>query len=227
MIAHRGAFAEHPPGNTVAAFVAARQAGADWVELDVRPASDGALVVHHDAHLPDGRLVAATASTELPEWVPTLGEALDACAPMGVNVEIKVDDPVAGTAAEDRLVADVVALLAGRPARESFLVTSFTWSVLDRVRALDAGRATGLLALHPGDDPDVVAVAVAGGHDAVNPWAPVVTAELVERARAAGLAVYPWTVDDPDRLGELVALGVDGVITNVPDVARRVVDAAR
>ena len=45
-------------------------------------------------------------------------------------------------------------------------------------------------------------------------------------ARDAGLRVYPWTVDDPDRMRALVELGVDGIITNVPDVARSVVDAA-
>ena len=42
------------------------------------------------------------------------------------------------------------------------------------------------------------------------------------RCHAAGLAVNVWTVDDPDRMVELVALGVDGIVTNVPDVALRV-----
>ena len=55
VVAHRGASAAHPPGNTVAAFAAAVALGADWVELDVRLTADGALVVHHDPDLPDGR----------------------------------------------------------------------------------------------------------------------------------------------------------------------------
>jgi glycerophosphoryl diester phosphodiesterase len=46
---------------------------------------------------------------------------------------------------------------------------------------------------------------------------------LVEACRAAGLQVNVWTVDDPERMAELVALEVDGIVTNVPDVARAVV----
>ena len=60
------------------------------------------------------------------------------------------------------------------------------------------------------------------GHRAVNPWDPFVDEALVARAHAAGLEVNIWTVDDPERIAALAALGVDGVITNVPDVARTV-----
>ena len=46
------------------------------------------------------------------------------------------------------------------------------------------------------------------------------TRALVTAARQQGLAVNVWTVDDPARMTELIALGVDGIITNVPDIAR-------
>ncbi|MCB0955889.1 MAG: glycerophosphodiester phosphodiesterase, partial [Ilumatobacter sp.] len=72
--------------NTVAAFRRAGEMGADAVELDVRRTADGVLVVHHNPHLADGRLIATTANRDLPPTVPTLGEALDACEGMWVNV---------------------------------------------------------------------------------------------------------------------------------------------
>ena len=74
--------------------------------------------------------------------------------------------------------------------------------------------------------PDIIEAARAGGHRAVNPWDPFVTPELVDRAHGAGIEVHTWTVDDPHRMAALVAMGVDGIITNVPDVARGVLDAA-
>src|SRR3954465_10689247 len=88
IFAHRGASARYTE-NTVSAFQGARDVGADWVELDVRRTLDGALAVHHDAHLADGRAIVDLAAAALPAEVPSLAEALAACAPMGVNVEIK------------------------------------------------------------------------------------------------------------------------------------------
>ena len=55
---------------------------------------------------------------------------------------------------------------------------------------------------------------------------PLVDAGAGGAAHAEGLSVYPWTVDDPARMAELVGLGVDGIITNVPDVARDLIDAS-
>jgi len=217
VVAHRGASAAHPPGNTLEAFRAAATLGADWVELDVRPTADGALAVHHDAELPDGRLIAEEPAVALPGWVPVLHDALDACAGMGVNVEIKADCPPAAHAA---LVAGVASLLSERSEPERFLVTSFAWTLLDQVRALAPGLATGLLALDLASGPDPVAAAVAGGHHSVNPWDPFVDEVLVARSHAAGLSVNSWTVDDVERIRVLGAIGVDAVITNVPDVAR-------
>ena len=146
---------------------------------------------------------------------------------MGVNVEIKVDPPVAGTAAQDRLVERTVELLVGLATPGRFLVTSFDWPVVDRVRSLAPELPTGLLGFDLSKGPDLLDAAAGGGHTAVNPWDPFVTPELVERAHGLGLQVHTWTVDEPARVAELVALGVDGVITDLPDMARPLVDATR
>ena len=89
VIGHRGA-SRAERENTLAAFRAAVAQGADGVELDVRRTADGALAVHHDAHLPDGRAIVATTWADMPDHVPDLASALDACAGLRtVNVEIK------------------------------------------------------------------------------------------------------------------------------------------
>ena len=88
VIAHRGASSDFPE-NSLEAFSGAFEQGADWIELDVRRSKDGVLVVHHDAHLSDGRLIRDLDSNLLPEEVPSLAEAFEASENMGVNVEIK------------------------------------------------------------------------------------------------------------------------------------------
>jgi glycerophosphoryl diester phosphodiesterase len=218
VVAHRGASAAHPPGNTVEAFRAAADLGADWVELDVRLTADRALAVHHDPDLPDGRAIAALTADELPAWVPLLDAALDACGPLGVNVELKSD--VAGSPVP--MVEGVVAELRRRGDPSRWLLTSFDWIVMGMARRLAPELATGLLFFDPGLAAAAVADAAREGHSAVNPWDPAVDEAFVHLAHEAGVAVNVWTVDGPDRIGELAALGVDGVITNVPDLARAV-----
>lgn len=220
VVAHRGASAAQPE-NTVAAFLAAKELGADWVELDVHLLADGALAVHHDPVLRDGRPLAGLRGGDLPPGVPLLPEALDACAGMGVNVEVK-GEGVAAVAAAGAVVA-----LAGRsPLAERVLVSSFDWRAVDRVRAAAPWLATGLLAFVVPDPRALVAAAARRGCAAVHPHAALVDAGFVAAAHEAGLAVTVWTVDDPVRMAELAADGVDGIVTNVPDVARQALDPA-
>src|SRR5215212_2876995 len=104
VIAHRGA-SRAEPENTIRAFRRAARMGSDAVELDVRRTLDGALVVHHNPGLPDCRVIAATDAADLPASVATLEAALDACAGMWVNVEIK-NDPAEPDFDPDDTIAD-------------------------------------------------------------------------------------------------------------------------
>ncbi len=212
MIAHRGASAHHPE-NTIAAFRAAAEAGADMVELDVRATVDSRLAVYHDACLPDGRPISDVGVGELPPTVPLLGDALDACAGVLVNVEIK-----SGDGSTD--LADLVVALVARQSRGAdVLVSSFDWETIGRVRSLDPELATAYVVARPPDR--VVERVTAAGHRALHPWCGFVTEQLIRRCHDAGLAVNCWTCDDPGRMVELAGWGIDGICTNDPALAVR------
>lgn len=218
VIAHRGA-SQARRENTVEAFREAGRMGADMVELDVRRTADGALAIHHDATLNDGRELKDVTFAELPEWVPDLAGALDACAGMDVNIEIKNWPADVDFDPDDAVATAVVDLVVARGCADRVLVSSFNLMTIDRVRARDAGVPTAWLTGGAIDPAVAIETAVAGGHVALHPHVRTVTPEGVAAAHEAGLAVNAWTVDDPDTMVRLAEWGVDGIVTNVPDVA--------
>ena len=216
VIAHRGASAAEPE-NTVAAFRRAGEMGAEGVELDVRRTADDRLVVHHDAALADGRVIRMIRTDDLPGSVPSLDDALDACAGLFVNIEIKNDPDEPDGDTTHWSAHAVAALLARRGTPRRWLVSSFRAGTVGRMRRIAPSSRTALLCTELGEAQ--IAHAVAVGHEAVHPWVGSLTVEAVRSAHVAGLAVNGWTCDEPDRIAELVAWGVDGICTNVPDVA--------
>ncbi len=202
------------PENTVEAFALADRMGADGVELDVRRGVDGRLIVAHDP-LPESL-------ADLHALGPaTLAEALDACGDrMLVNVEIKnwkTDSDYDPTMA---MVGPVIDELRrrGQRARGRWLISSSSWSTVAACRELAPDIATACLTSVPVDEATVEHVAAAG-HAALHPFVAHVDDALVSRCHRHGLAVTTWTCNDPVRLVELAALGVDGVCTDVPDLA--------
>jgi glycerophosphoryl diester phosphodiesterase len=225
---HRGA-PRRARENTLAAFAQARELGADGVELDVRLTSDGVAVVNHDPHVEGYGLVRARPFVELraaqPE-VPTLAEALDALAGLIVNVEIKClpwdPDPDPDGLAP-RLVAQAV---ADRDCYDRVVVSSFDLAVLGPLRDRDARLTTGWLT-HGQAVESTAPLAAERGAQWLHPDRAAVIADprrACEDAHARGLQVNVWTVNEPDEMRALVAAKVDGIITDVPDVARSVVD---
>ncbi|MEY2434150.1 MAG: glycerophosphoryl diester phosphodiesterase [Acidimicrobiaceae bacterium] len=219
IIAHRGASAAYAE-NTLDAFRAAGPLGAEWVELDVRRTAEGALAVHHDAHLPDGRAIVELRAADLPAAVPSLAEALEACRPLGVNVEIKNSSHDVDFDATAALVEPVVAAI--EECSQPIIVSSFDVPTLARVRAVGPNIGCALLTFDLRDPQRTIDAVVAAGHVALHPWDGTVTSELVELVHDAGLKLNVWTVDDPARILELAEMGVDGIVTNVPDVAASV-----
>jgi glycerophosphoryl diester phosphodiesterase len=220
--------------NSLDAFTAALRAGADGVELDVRRSVDGELVVLHDAEVPGAGLVHERRRDQLPEWVPTLDQALAACAGAVVNVEVKNVPGDPGYDETNRVSLDVATVLArdtgpGTPGPAHVVVSSF-WP--DTLAAVGSGGGPGTVAValgllvHPAlDAPSMLETAAGLGCAALHPHHSQVTPELVERAHGLDLAVFTWTVNDPEDLDAVAGAGVDGVITD--DVAHTLAHLGR
>lgn len=240
--AHRGGSALGPE-NTVAAFDLGLAAGADGLELDVHLSSDGVPVVIHDATLDrttdaSGPVQARsvdelarvdagcryTDGHQTPPWarqgigVPTLAEVLRRYPTIPIIVEIKVDTEACGIrVAEVVKVAGAVdrVCLAGAGARSA----RGARGVLPA--AGSACQAEVRWALYRSWVGWPVRSAGHGGYQ-VPEYAGrlrVVSPRFIRHAHAAGLAVEVWTVDDASDMARLLRWGVDGLISNRPDVA--------
>ena len=228
VIAHRGASAAERE-NTLEAFRAAVRLDADGVELDVRRTANDVLVVHHDAHLPDGRAIIELHDDELPDWVPTLAEVMDVCRDPAserefvINIEIKSAPNDPDYDAEHQVSAAVAGLVMGWGIGEhhgEVIISSFDIEALNRIRAIDPGIATAYLTFEVLTPDLLVSRVMAGGHTAVHPYFASTSQALIDTAHAAGIEVNVWTVNDPDQIAQLAAMGADAVITDVPDIAR-------
>ncbi len=213
VFAHRGC-GEGCTENTLEAFAEARRRGADGVELDVRLTADGALAVHHDAELPGLGPIATLGVAELPAYVPLLADALAASEGMVVNVEIKNAPQDPGWDEGEAVAACTAAAIDEAGWTDRVIVSSFQPATLRAVQVADGRLALGVLWGWAVEPAPALAEAVESGFRAVHPFVTTVTPELVDRAHAAGLAVNVWTVNAPDDLEAMVALGVDAVITD-------------
>jgi len=222
VIAHRGA-SKAERENTLDAFRRAGEMGAEAVELDVRRTADGVLVVHHNPGLDDGRVIATMEYSELPSHVPTLTDALDACAGMWVNVEIKNDPEEPDFDPTDSIADDTIAMLLDREEDHRWVISSFRMETVDRCRALAPTIRTAWLCVAAPEG--IARTLVAKGHIALHPWVAMLTKEIVDDCHAAGVQVNTWTCDDPARMKELMRWGIDGICTNVPDAALLVREA--
>lgn len=251
-IAHRGG-AGLWPENTLLAFENAARAGYDGAELDVHLTADGEVVVFHDfcpsprncANLDGSPL--SVIDRPLHEWtlqelqnlnvgqgvvqrIPTLAaviKATRAIAPrFQLFIELKLASENRGLSASPRRLAEaVVATLREHDDAHHSILIGFNWRALDHVRTIapelrvwcsskdDAG-ATRL---------DEIAAMGAEG------WFPDsahAAPENIDRARALGLKVGVWTVNDIQEMREAAANGIDAICTDYPDRLAAVLESA-
>ena len=216
VIAHRGASA-YQVENSLAAFRAALDMGADGVELDVHVTTDGVPVVHHDP-LIGSHAIAEVAFDTLRahrlangEPLPTLGTVLDVLGgtPM-VFVEVKQLAP----AHDERLLG----VLADGPEPRNYQVHSFDHRIIRRLRERTPELRCGILSCSYPLRPFVPLLDV--GANVLWQQESLIDADLVTAGRKLGLRVFAWTVDDPDRMRQLTEMDVHGLCTNRPDVGR-------
>ena len=229
---HRGASYDSPE-NTLAAFRLAREMGADGAELDVALSRDGVAVILHDATVDrttDGSGgVADLTLSELkaldagswfaPEFarerIPTLAQVFEAVGhDLLLNLELKAMgvDP-------EGLAAAVVACIDQHAMADSVLISSFNPLALRAVRRTRPDLPLALLYGPSLPQPELARwVEDLAPLAALHPEHRRVTAEHVAWARGHGCQVNTWTVDETGEMRRLIDLGVDGIITDRPDV---------
>lgn len=233
ILAHRGAN-RGAPENTLAAFRRAWDLGADGVELDVRRTADNALVILHDERLERttggfGRVSDHTLAEIRaldagawfgPEWagerVPALDEVFDALPETAVvNVELKQEGW-----RNEGLEAAFLAFLARRLPGHPVIVSSFNPGVLWRLHRASPNLLLGFLydARTPAWIRRTWKWWIMPAVGAIHPHESLVTPRLVAWAHGRGMRVHVWTVNDPERARELAHMGVDALITDVPDI---------
>mgnify|MGYP002629572397 FL=1 len=225
-MAHRGA-SKVELENTTLAFARALEMGADAVELDVRRCGSGELVVHHDPKLSDGRTIFSVDKRDLPTHIPTLAEALDACGSMWVNIEIKNDPKEPDFDAQEVTTRRVVDFLRERGSLDRWLISSFRRETVDLIRSLMPELKTAWLVMTIDDAQleNIASAMASQGHTALHPWVKQLSRRMVDVFHRHGLQINTWTCDDPRRMRELVEWQVDGICTNVPDIALQVINA--
>lgn len=232
-IAHRGASAQAPE-NTMAAFEQAVESGADVIELDLHVSRDGELVVIHDVTLDrttNGQgPVHACSLQELKRldagrWfderftgqrIPTLAEILDRfVGTIPLALEIK-----AGSAFYHGIEERLVSVLHQYHAISQVAVASFDHYALLRLKELEPSLRTGALLV--GRPVSMSAVAQPSKVNALALECSLVTQTEIDACRTAGLQLVVWVVNESAQMRHFIDLGIDGIITDVPDRLRQI-----
>ncbi len=235
--AHRG-FSRKAPENTIPAFQAAVDSGADYIELDVQLTADDQLVVFHDEKIDrttDGKgLLRKYTYEQLQQFsagswfskdgefddvkIPLLTEVLDLVGDdIMLNIEIKRSGEPKKTAEH------VVDLIEEYDIVNSCYVTSFSYPALKKVKQLNPKIKTGFIA----NLATATSYAQLPYIDAVSMNYLFVNQSVVNSAHHNGKRIFVWTVDRQSEVQQMMALGVDNIITNRPDKALEVVDSKK
>ncbi|MDA7949206.1 MAG: glycerophosphodiester phosphodiesterase [Hyphomicrobiaceae bacterium] len=231
IIAHRGASAARPE-NTLSAIEKAVEDRADWVEIDVQETVDGEVIVAHDSDFMKlagvdlkvwNATMADLAGIDIgssfdpayaDERTPTLRQALETVKGRSrLLIELKYYGH------DVELESRVVRIVEETEMADEIAVMSLKYAAIRKMQALRPNWRYGVLAARAIGD----LAALKADFLAVNTGQ--VSLSLIRRAHGQGKQLYVWTVDDPLTMSRMISMGVDGLITNKPALARQVMDA--
>ncbi|MCK9244020.1 MAG: glycerophosphodiester phosphodiesterase [Candidatus Marinimicrobia bacterium] len=227
IIAHQGA-SGHAPENSLAAFEKAIALGADWIELDVHRVEQELFIIH-DYRLErttEGKgsiydkTVAEVRKLRLAGQypIPTLREVLDIVARrVKINIEIKSPDTAALVI---QLVDEYVAERGWTYSQ--FMLTSFNQYEILAAKQIQPRLATGVIIY--GLPFGLAEFTRPLGVRALVVCIEFINSELVASAHRHGLEIIVYTVNYPDDIQRMLELGVDGIVTNYPDLARKIIE---
>jgi glycerophosphoryl diester phosphodiesterase len=232
--AHQGAHRDGGPGeNTMSAFEAAIDMGYRYIETDVHATSDGVLLAMHDDTL--DRVTDRRGTVENMPWsevrrarvqgtepIPLLEDLLGLWPDVRVNIDPK----------HDAAVEPLVEVIRRTNAIDRVCIGAFSDRRLARIQALlgprvctSAGprQVARLVAASRGLPSRKFTAACVQVPVRRGP-VPLVTDRFVRTAHRFDMPVHVWTINDPDEMGRLLELGVDGIMTDAPDVLKQVME---
>lgn len=230
IIAHRGASAVCPE-NTMAAFERCLELGATGIETDVQMTSDGRLVLIHDETLTrtagaEGWVKDKTYE-ELREldagsWfhkefaaerIPSLEQLFGLIQGKNILLNLELKNGIVPYKGMEEKVVEVI---REWDLEEQVILSSFNHASLVRCKRLAPAIRTALLYMEKLYRPYDYAVKLEAS--ALHPYKFAVTREEVAASIAQGVATHPFTVNDPEEMKAMIEMGVQGIITDVPDV---------
>jgi glycerophosphoryl diester phosphodiesterase len=237
IFAHRGASA-HAPENTLAAFQLAAQLKAPAIELDAKLTADGEIVVIHDQtidrttggtgiirKLPLAALRELDAGSKFDpkykgEKIPTLSEVFEAVGhKLFINIEItNYANPL------DNLPIKIANLVKQHNLQDWVLYSSFIGLNLRRAHRITPQVPLGLLTL-PGYKNNLIRSLIGKftSYQALHPEVGDVTPQLIESTHQQGKRVHAYTVNDPDMMSQMFSWGIDGIFTDDPALALKLI----
>lgn len=221
VIGHRGAMG-YETENTLPSIQKALDLGVDRIEIDVFVIASGEVVVFHDETLE--RLSSVADSIETMNWetlqnirltgnhrIPLLTEVLDLMdKKVPINIELKGKNTA-------KPVFEIMQVYQNEKGwkKTDFLISSFLWNELTAMRSLDSDVNIGVLTE---ENPlDAISFAKEIKAQSINPWWKTLTVENCKKLHEAGFQIDTYTVNEPDDIQKVKAMGVDGIFTNFPD----------
>ena len=232
-VAHRGASAQFPE-NTLLALHKAIDQGVDVLEVDVHRTSDDELVIIHDSKLErttNGRGNVRDHSLEeirqldagQGEKVPLLGEVIQLARTVQTRLFVEIKG---ATEAEALALAEAtIRALEAASFLSQTIVTSFSPGALLRAKAIN-GETSTMLDPSPQDGSltprEVCAQVLRAGANSLCYDFRFLTPAIVRECQLTGLALWAWDPDEPQDIRKMLTLGVDGIMTNRPDLLNKV-----